>query len=128
MVTSFPAPAENRSAGPISSLSSVTVCSNALRLNLVDIYNPAGDKKRKRNKKESIEEETEMKKTLVIEGMMCPHCEATVKKALESVEGVAEAVVSHEAGTAVVTLNGVVANETLKAAVEAKDYTVKDIQ
>ncbi len=110
------------------SLSSVTVCSNALRLNLVDIYNPAKDKKRKRNKKESIEEETEMKKTLVIEGMMCPHCEATVKKALENVEGVAEALVSHEAGTAVVTLNSEVANETLKAAVEAKDYTVKDIQ
>ncbi len=110
------------------SLSSVTVCSNALRLNLVDIYNPARDKKIKRNKKESIEEETEMKKTLVIEGMMCPHCEATVKKALENVEGVAEALVSHEAGTAVVTLNSEVANETLKAAVEAKDYTVKDIQ
>ena len=69
-----------------------------------------------------------MKKTLVIEGMMCPHCEATVKKALENVEGVAEALVSHEAGTAVVTLNQEVANETLKAAVEAKDYTVKDIQ
>jgi len=110
------------------SLSSVTVCSNALRLNLVNIYNPAKDKKIKRNKKESIEEETEMKKTLVIEGMMCPHCEATVKKALENVEGVAEALVSHEAGTAVVTLNSEVANETLKAAVEAKDYTVKDIQ
>ncbi len=110
------------------SLSSVTVCSNALRLNLVNIYDPAKDRKIKRKHKEIMEEEKEMKKTLVIEGMMCPHCEATVKKALESVEGVSEAVVSHEAGTAVVTLSAEVANETLKAAVEAKDYAVKDIQ
>ena len=110
------------------SLSSVTVCSNALRLNLVNIYDPAKDRKIKRNHKEIMEEEKEMKKTLVIEGMMCPHCEATVKKALESVEGVTEAVVSHEAGTAIVTLSAEVANETLKAAVEAKDYTVRDIQ
>ena len=68
-----------------------------------------------------------MTKTMTIEGMMCPHCEATVKKALLAIEGVEEAVVSHEAGTAVVTLAADVADETLKAAVEAKDYEVKGI-
>lgn len=69
-----------------------------------------------------------MKKTMKIEGMMCGHCEATVKKALEAVPGVAEAVVSHEAGTAVVTLNADVADAALKTAVEDKDYTVTAIQ
>ena len=75
---------------------------------------------------EEIEERTEgtMKKTLTIEGMMCNHCENTVKKALEALEGVAEARVSHEAGTAVVTLSADVADEALKSAVEAKDYKV----
>ena len=68
-----------------------------------------------------------MQRTLTIEGMMCPHCEATVKKALEAVAGVENAVVSHEAGTAVVTLSGPVANGLLKQAVEAKDYKVTSI-
>ena len=68
-----------------------------------------------------------MTKTMKIEGMMCGHCEATVKKALEKLEGVASAEVSHEAGTAVVTLDGEVADEALKAAVEDRDYTVVSI-
>ena len=68
-----------------------------------------------------------MNKTLHIEGRMCPHCEATVQKALEALDGVTAAAVSHEAGTAVVTLSAPVADETLKNAVEAKDYTVTGI-
>ena len=68
-----------------------------------------------------------MNKTLHIEGMMCPHCEATVQKALEALDGVTAAAVSHEAGTAVVALSAPVADETLKNAVEAKDYTVTGI-
>ncbi len=69
-----------------------------------------------------------MDKTMKIEGMMCGHCEATVKKALEAVKGVVSAQVSHEKGEAIVALSADVANETLKAAVEEKDYTVLDIQ
>ena len=69
-----------------------------------------------------------MTKTMHIEGMMCAHCEATVKKALEALDGVASADVSHEAGTAVVTLTKAVDDAALKAAVEAKDYTVKGIE
>ena len=69
-----------------------------------------------------------MKKTMKIEGMMCGHCEARVKKCLEALEGVTEAAVSHEAGTAVVTLGGSVANEVLKKAVEDQDYKVLGIQ
>lgn len=69
-----------------------------------------------------------MEKTMVIEGMMCGHCEATVKKALEEIPGVSEAAVSHEKGTARVTLAREVADEVLKQAVEAKDYTVKEIR
>ena len=69
-----------------------------------------------------------MTKTIHIEGMMCAHCEATVKKALEALDGVASADVSHEAGTAVVTLTHAVDNAALKAAVEAKDYTVTGIE
>ena len=69
-----------------------------------------------------------MTKTMKIEGMMCRHCEARVKKALEAVEGVASAEVSHEAGTAVVTLSAPVENEVLKNAVEAQDYEVKGIE
>ena len=69
-----------------------------------------------------------MTKTIKIEGMMCSHCENTVKKALEALEQVQEAVVSHEAGTAVVTLSGEVADDALKGAVEAKDYTVVGIE
>ena len=69
-----------------------------------------------------------MTKTIHIEGMMCAHCEATVKKALEALDGVASAAVSHEAGTAVVTLTAPVENATLQQAVEAKDYTVTGIE
>lgn len=69
-----------------------------------------------------------MEKTMKIEGMMCGHCEATVKKALEAIDGVASADVSHEKGTAVVTLDKEVADEVLKTAVEEKDYTVDKIQ
>ena len=68
-----------------------------------------------------------MEKTLKIEGMMCKHCEARVKKALEALDGVESAVVSHEAGTAVVTLSAAVADETMKQAVEAQDYEVLEI-
>ena len=69
-----------------------------------------------------------MNKTIHIEGMMCAHCEATVKKALEALDGVQSAAVSHEAGTAVVTLTADVADDVLKEAVEAKDYTVTGIE
>lgn len=69
-----------------------------------------------------------MKKTLKIEGMMCGHCEARVKKVLEALEGVAEAQVSHEAGTAIVTLEAEVADDVLKKTVEDQDYKVLDIQ
>ncbi len=69
-----------------------------------------------------------MTKTMTIEGMMCPHCEARVKKALEALDGVESAAVSHNAGTAIVTLSAPVENETLKAAVEAQDYEVKGIE
>lgn len=69
-----------------------------------------------------------MQKTMKIEGMMCGHCEATVKKTLEAIQGVEEAVVSHETGTAVVTLSGDVSSDILKDAVEAKDYQVLEIQ
>ena len=111
------------------SLSSFTVCSNALRLNLVDIYNASvKNKKPKIDFEIESQEEMNMVKTVKIEGMMCPHCEATVKKALEKIEGVASAEVSHEKGTAVVTLSADVANETLKNAVEEKDYTVTGIE
>ena len=68
-----------------------------------------------------------MKKTMKIEGMMCGHCEAAVKKALESLDGVEEAIVSHEEGTAVVKLNSDISNDVLKKTVEDKDYTVNDI-
>lgn len=69
-----------------------------------------------------------MQKTMKIEGMMCGHCEATVKKTLEAIQGVEEAVVSYETGTAVVTLSGDVSSDILKEAVEAKDYQVLEIQ
>ena len=111
------------------SISSFTVCMNALRLNRVKLHDPSHDRACKsKTKIEIIEEEKPMEKTLKIEGMMCPHCEATVKKALEAIDGVDTAVVSHTAGTAVVTLSADVANDTLKAAVEAKDYTVLGIE
>lgn len=109
------------------SLSSFCVVSNALRLNLVNIRDSRHDKKIKNQIELNLEEENTMKKTLKIEGMMCGHCEATVKKALEAVKGVETAEVSHTAGTAVVSLVENVSDEALKAAVEAKDYKVLSI-
>lgn len=120
------------------SLSSFCVVSNALRLNLFPVRSARKDKPLKHpvtadavaadttinNEKEN----TSMTKTMKIEGMMCGHCEAAVKKALEALPQVAEAAVSHENGTAVVTLNEAVADEVLKKAVEDKDYTVVEIQ
>ncbi len=110
------------------SLSSFCVVTNALRLNLFNIRDSKKDKKIKHKSKETKTEEKTMKKTMKIEGMMCGHCEATVKKSLEALSGVAEAVVSHENGTAVVKLNGDVSNDELKNAVEAKDYKVIGIK
>lgn len=103
------------------SLSSFCVVSNALRLNFFDLYRADRDKKIKPKKKK---EKKVMEKTLKIEGMMCPHCEARVKKCLEAVPGVAEAVVSHKEGIAVVRLNEDVAYDVLKKAVEDQDYKV----
>ena len=124
------------------SLSSFCVVSNALRLNLFDVHSTKHDRASKNAaslpavstqpaavaNKESTKEDTAMKKTLKVEGMMCGHCEARVKKALEALPEVDEAVVSHEAGTAIVTLNAEVADDVLKNAVEAQDYKVTGIQ
>ena len=128
------------------SLSSFCVVSNALRLNLFDLHSTRHDHKTasptaapvqsaaENNKKAGAEapevktEDHTMKKTLKVEGMMCGHCEARVKKALEALPEVDEAVVSHEAGTAIVTLNAEVADDVLKNAVEAQDYKVTGIQ
>lgn len=109
------------------SLSSFCVVTNALRLNLFRLEDAGKDKKRNRHKNQKKEEELIMQKTMKIEGMMCGHCEATVKKTLEAIQGVEEAVVSHEAGTAVVTLSEEVLPDVLKEAVEAKDYQVTEI-
>ena len=149
------------------SLSSFCVVTNALRLNLVKLYDPKRDRPLRggfaeestaagktfagndrdgepntdgpdgdgrtdiingqKTFAESGGKDETMTKTMKIEGMMCGHCEATVKKALEKLDGVAEAKVSHEEGTAVVTLTGEVADEALKAAVEEKDYKVLGI-
>ena len=110
------------------SLSSFCVVSNALRLNLFKLRDARHDHKHvKHSKKHEEKEKNEMEKTLKITGMMCGHCEARVKKALEAVEGVAEAKVSHEAGTAVVTLNAPVEDAVLKKAVEDQDYKVTAI-
>ncbi len=114
------------------SLSSFCVVTNALRLNLFQMYHASKDKKLKNAVQiETIQankEEETMTKTMKIEGMMCGHCEARVKKTLEALEGVAEAAVSHETGTAVVTLNAEVSDETLKKAVEAQDYKVLAVE
>ena len=124
------------------SLSSFCVVSNALRLNLFDVHSTKHDRAAKNAaslpavsaqpaavaNKESTKEDTAMKKTLKVEGMMCGHCEARVKKALEALPEVDEAVVSHEAGTAIVTLNAEVADNVLKKAVEDQDYPVTGIQ
>ena len=113
------------------SLSSFCVVTNALRLNLFKMHDASHDKARKgatnqEMQLEETKEEENMTRTLKIEGMMCPHCEARVKKALEALDGVDQAVVSHEAGTAVVT--GEADFETMKAAVEAQDYKVLGIE
>ena len=110
------------------SLSSFFVVSNALRLNFRNIFDPRRDKKVKKTLVESDKEELSMTKTMKIEGMMCPHCEARVKKTLEALESVSSAEVSHVSGTAVVTLASPVDNEVLKAAVEAQDYEVLGIE
>ena len=122
------------------SLSSFCVVTNALRLNLFNMHDAKKDKKLKNpaiikelvdnNKTNHNQENKEigtMKKTMKIEGMMCGHCEATVKKALEGLEGVASAEVSHEAGTAVVELSSDVSDDVLKKTVEDKDYKVTAI-
>ena len=111
------------------SLSSFCVCMNALRLNLVKIHDASHDKPLKKQAVITLEkkEEPVMEKTLQVEGMMCAHCEARVKKALEAIEGVESAVASHEAGTAVVTLSKDVADDVLKKAVEDQDYKVTGI-
>ncbi|MBO5994129.1 MAG: metal-transporting ATPase [Firmicutes bacterium] len=128
------------------SLSSFCVCMNALRLNLVKIYDPSRDRKGKPadlsllEREEAVaddnvndedlnnKEENLMEKTIKVEGMMCMHCEATVKKALEALDGVESAVASHEAGTAVVQLSKDVADDVLTKAIEDKDYVVKGIE
>lgn len=113
------------------SLSSFCVVTNALRLNLASVYDAGKDKKRIRaaNQKSSRKmEEKIMEKTMTIEGMMCGHCEARVKKCLEALPQVDEAAVSHEAGTAVVRLNAQIADEELKKVVEDQDYQVTGIQ
>ena len=129
------------------SLSSFCVVSNALRLNLFDLHSTKHDRKPKsaalpaapmqpaaaENTAEPVsapvvKEDNAMKKTLHIEGMMCYHCEARVKKALEALPAVDEAVVSHEAGTAIVTLNAEVSDADLKKAVEDQDYKVTGIE
>ena len=107
------------------SLSSFCVVTNALRLNWFKLYDAGRDKKIKSKRKQ---EETTMEKTMKIEGMMCGHCEARVKKALEALPEVDQAEVSHEAGTAVVTLNTQAADDVLRKAVEDQDYKVTDIQ
>ena len=115
------------------SLSSFCVVSNALRLNFFNLRNPKRDKKIKQNQSlqlqpETDKEESVMEKTMKIEGMMCGHCEARVKKSLEALDGVSEAAVSHESGTAVVKLSGEVSDAALTKAVEDQDYKVISIQ
>ena len=118
------------------SLSSFCVVTNALRLNFFSMYNAAKDKKVKHEVVLQAIEETEIKnekenmimeKTMEIKGMMCGHCEATVKKALEKIEGVEEAIVSHEQGTAIVKMSEEVSDELLKQVVEDRDYEVVKI-
>ena len=126
------------------SLSSFCVVTNALRLNMKDIYNSQKDKPQRKAKQEKnaserelakqqeetriIKEEEKMQKTMKIEGMMCAHCEAAVKKCLEEIAGVDTAQVSHEAGTAVVSFNETVSDDVLRKAVEAKDYKVLSVE
>ena len=109
------------------SLSSFCVVSNALRLNWFKVYDTSKDTKIKQ-KKQTEKEQKAMEKTMKIEGMMCGHCEARVKKVLEALDAVEVAVVSHEAGTAVVTLKAEISNEELTKVVEDQDYKVLEIQ
>ena len=121
-------------AAAAMSLSSFSVVTNALRLNFFPLYDPKRDRRSKAKAVPEItipqpkEEAAPMKKTLNIQGMMCHHCEMHVKKALEALEGVSAAEVSHQAGTAVVTLDRAVADETLKAAVTEEGYEVTAIR
>lgn len=132
-------------AAAAMSLSSFCVVSNALRLNMFNMYPhgrealPVGAENKtevqnmkvqneEQNEVQNNEEEKTLEKTLTVKGMMCGHCEARVKKALENVDGVVEAKVSHEAGTAQVTLSAEVADSVLAAAVEAQDYEVTDVR
>ena len=110
------------------SLSSFCVVTNALRINTIDIYDGRRDKKRRKLFKKDNKENLSMTKTMHIEGMMCGHCEARVKKTLEAVSGVKSAVVSHKDGTAIVELEKDVPSSTLKEAVEAQDYKVTGIE
>ena len=115
------------------SLSSFCVVTNALRLNLCRVYDPKHDRKATPDRKNKTDkpnesEEKSMTKTMNIEGMMCGHCEARVKKALEALDAVSEAAVSHESGTAVVTLSSDISDEKLKETVEAEEYKVTSIQ
>ena len=119
------------------SLSSFCVVTNALRLNLFDagskhkadnVKSAAAEAAAPEKDKSNESEEKLMQKTMKIEGMMCPHCEATVKKALEAIDGVESADVSHEADTAVVSMSAAVEDAVLKEAVEAKDYKVLGIE
>ncbi len=107
-------------------ISSFTVCLNALRLNLANIYDDKKDKPLKVKKKKM--KEISMEKTLIIEGMMCPHCEAAVKKALEAIDDVESVEASHTEGKAEVKLISEVPDEVLKKAVEDKDYQVLEIR
>ncbi len=117
------------------SLSSFCVVTNALRLNLADIYSTRNDRKARADiQSQAVKDnkmskgEKEMTKTMKIEGMMCGHCEARVKKCLEALDQVAEASVSHETGTAVVTLNAEIGDDVLKKAVEEQDYKVLSVE
>ena len=110
------------------SLSSFCVVSNALRLNFLSIRDGSKDKKIKTKRHKLEKESKKMEKTMNIEGMMCGHCEARVKKTLEAIPGVEAAEVSHEKGTAVVKMASEVADEVLKKAVEDQDYQVTGIQ
>ena len=116
------------------SLSSFCVVSNALRLNLIKLHDSSKDKKKckeeknNNNERQSNREDLKMTKTMKINGMMCGHCEARVKKTLEALEQVTEAVVSHETGTAVVTLNAEIANDELKKVIEEQGYEVVSVE
>ena len=119
------------------SLSSFCVVTNALRLNLFKLYDTKKDNRKRTSEREEqrcfyedkvMMEEMTMIKTMKIEGMMCGHCEARVKKCLEALPEVTEAVVSHEQGTAVLTLSSEIADDVLKKTVEEQDYTVLEIQ